>query len=146
MQCLSTQVRQKIIFISILDPNTFGWFKQLNMTRWWSHAQWAMGIVQCPPTPITHTLLPSFAIGFLAAFSSLGLVSRERKDQMKSILGRLRNNFISPLHGQGGDFQVTLPQPFSIQNPGLIWRTSSPPWDLEEWSSQVQYGVRQDFS
>ena len=91
-------------------------------------------------------LLPSFAIGFLAAFSSLGLVSRERKDQMKSILGRLRNNFISPLHGQGGDFQVTLPQPVAIQNPGLTWRTSLPPWDLEEWSSQVQYGVRQDFS
>ena len=83
MQCLSTQVLPKILCqLSKHEP-----------------------IPKTPPF-----FLPSFAVGAIAACSSLGLagVGREQNDQMKSILGQLRINYISSLHGSGGDFQVLL--------------------------------------
>ena len=81
MQCLSTQVSQKY-FVNYLTMSPYP---------------------RLPPF-----FLPSFAVGAIAACSSLGLagVGREKNDQMKSILGQLRINYISSLHGSGGDFQV----------------------------------------
>ena len=43
-------------------------------------------------------------------------------------------------------FKPRTNQPFSSQNPGLTWKTSSPPWGPEVLSSRVRYGVLRDFS
>ena len=168
MHRLSTQVRHKILLNSLLITklSVFSWSQRENVRRafpqyvlWCypSHSP-ALWMEWLPPAVVSGWM--GFAededgcgtVVLKVDWMGLGWISGwgEGKSQVSLEINYRGGSSATFLRCMGQEetfrFKPRTNQPFSSQNPGLTWKTSSPPWGPEVLSSRVRYGVLRDFS